>query len=100
MKKAAYFGAVATVPSPNTEEYATVHEATREPLMFPSPGEHRPPETDDPLTAILRRGAQRLLGEAVEAEVDQWIATANSPPLSTARSIFAMTLSWSGDHGR
>jgi len=42
--------------------------------VFPTPGRHRPPETDDPLTAILRRGAQRLLGEAIEAEVDQWIA--------------------------
>jgi transposase-like protein len=74
MKKAAYFGAVDAVPSPNTEEYATMHEAIHEPLAFPSLGRHQPPPTDDPLTAILRQGAQKLLGQAIEAEVEQWIA--------------------------
>ena len=51
-----------------------MHEANTESLSFPSAGRHQPPTTDDPLTAILRQGAQRLLSQAVEAEVEQWIA--------------------------
>src|SRR5512144_2792382 len=36
----------------------------------------RPPdEIDDPLTAILRSGARRLLEQAVEAEVEAFLAT-------------------------
>jgi putative transposase len=50
-----------------------MHEAIRESFSFPTPGEHLPPESDDPLTAILRQGAQRLLEQAIEAEVEQWI---------------------------
>ena len=30
--------------------------------------------TDDPLTAVLRKGARRLLADAVEAEVEAFIA--------------------------
>jgi len=57
-------------------------EPTTEPLSFPSPP---PPEVspedslaagrvpDDPLTACLRDGARRMLIQAVEAEVAQWV---------------------------
>lgn len=51
-------------------------EPTIEPISFPSPPEAfadagRVP--DDPLTACLRDGAQRMLIQAVEAEVAQWV---------------------------
>ena len=53
-------------------------EPTTEPLSFPSPP---PPEVfadagrvpDDPLTACLRDGARKMLIQAVEAEVAQWV---------------------------
>jgi transposase-like protein len=71
MKKAAYFGAVDAVPSPNTEEYATMKQATDSPFCFPTAAD---PSVDDPLTDVIRRGARTLLAQAVEAEVEQWIA--------------------------
>jgi len=51
-------------------------EPTTEPLSFPSPPEvfddaGRVP--DDPLTGCLREGARRMLIQAVEAEVAQWV---------------------------
>lgn len=46
-------------------------DATTEPLVFPTSPD---PASGDPLTAILRQGARRLLSQAVEAEVEQWIA--------------------------
>jgi transposase-like protein len=70
MKKAAYFGSVEAVPSPNTEEYATVHQATCEPFAFPS---SQPAGVEDPLTEVIRQGAKTLLAQAVEAEVAAWI---------------------------
>ena len=41
-----------------------------QPLAFPSPAGTSP---DDPLTTILRQGAQTLLAQAIEAEVADWI---------------------------
>ena len=36
----------------------------------------RQPDTiDDPLTAVLRNGARRLLAQAIEAEADAFLAT-------------------------
>src|SRR5690606_28879154 len=70
MKKAAYFGCVQPHPVPYAEEYATMHEATAEPIPFPS---RTAASSDDPLTAILRQGAQQLLAQAIEAEVAAWI---------------------------
>jgi putative transposase len=32
----------------------------------------QPDEIDDPLTALLRSGARRLLEQAIEAEVEAW----------------------------
>lgn len=46
-------------------------DATTGSFPFPATPD---PAAGDPLTAILRQGAQRLLGQAVEAEVEQWIA--------------------------
>jgi len=34
----------------------------------------QPEETDDPLTAVLRSGARRLLAQAVEAEAEAFLA--------------------------
>ncbi|HEX7009803.1 MAG TPA: IS256 family transposase [Phycisphaeraceae bacterium] len=47
-----------------------MHEATAEPIPFPS---RTAASSDDPLTAILRQGAQQLLAQAIEAEVAAWI---------------------------
>src|SRR4051794_35178600 len=49
------------------EEYAAVEESNTLPISGPMPA------TKDALTDILRRGARRLLAEAVEAEVAAWI---------------------------
>jgi len=49
------------------EEYAAVHESTTLPITGPIPA------AKDALTEILRDGARRLLAEAVEAEVLDWI---------------------------
>lgn len=46
-------------------------DAITESFPFPTSSD---PASDDPLTAILRQGARRLLSQAVEAEVEQWIA--------------------------
>ena len=35
----------------------------------------QPDEIDDPLTAVLRTGARRLLEQAIEAEVEAFFAT-------------------------
>lgn len=43
-----------------------MHEDSDAPTTIPAPGR-------DVLTAILRDGAQRLLGQAIETEVDAWI---------------------------
>ena len=46
-------------------------DSTTDSLAFPSP---EALAAADPLTDILRQGAQRLLTQAIEAEVEQWIA--------------------------
>jgi hypothetical protein len=35
----------------------------------------RPDEIEDPLTAVLRSGARRLLAQAIEAEAEAFLAT-------------------------
>jgi transposase-like protein len=49
------------------QRYATMQEVSTSSVSFPST------PSRDALTEILRSGAQRLLAEAVEAEVRQWI---------------------------
>ena len=44
----------------------------------------RQPDTvDDPLTAVLRSGARRLLAQAIEAEADAFLAEMKSVQLRT-----------------
>ena len=46
----------------------------------------RQPDTiDDPLTAVLRSGARRLLAQAIEAEADAFLATMKSVQLADGR---------------
>src|SRR5687767_15949407 len=46
----------------------------------------RQPETiDDPLTAVLRSGARRLLAQAVEAEAEAFLAAMKGVPLPDGR---------------
>ncbi len=46
----------------------------------------RQPDTvDDPLTAILRSGARRLLAQAIEAEADAFLATMKAVQLADGR---------------
>ena len=46
----------------------------------------RQPETiDDPLTAVLRNGARRLLAQAIEAEADAFLATMKGMQLADGR---------------
>src|SRR4051812_50179030 len=45
----------------------------------------RPQEADDPLTAILRSGARRLLAQAIKAEAEAFLATMKGVPLPDGR---------------
>src|SRR5215207_6396457 len=45
----------------------------------------QPDEIDDPLTAILRSGARRLLAQAVEAEAEAFLATMKGVRLPDGR---------------
>ena len=42
-------------------------------------------EVDDPLTAVLRNGARRLLAQAIEAEADAFLATMKGVQLPDGR---------------
>ena len=46
---------------------------------------HQPDEVDDPLTAILRSGARRLLAQAVEAEAEAFLAEMKGRQLPDGR---------------
>ena len=48
-------------------EYATMYESNNSTIALPAVS------SKDVLTAILREGAQRMLAQAVEAEVAEWI---------------------------
>ena len=45
----------------------------------------QPEEAEDPLTAILRSGARRLLAQAVEAEAEAFLATMTDMRLPDGR---------------
>ena len=45
----------------------------------------QPDEMDDPLTAVLRNGARRLLAQAVEAEAEAFLAEMQSLRLPDGR---------------
>jgi len=66
MKKAAYLGCVQGTQTLYAKEYATMQDATTDPIPFPLPDSSA--IAQDPLTEVLRRGALRLLVQAVEDE--------------------------------
>ena len=45
----------------------------------------QPNEIDDPLTALLRSGARRLLEQAIEAEVEAFLASRKELKLADGR---------------
>jgi len=49
------------------KEYAAMAESTTQSLAFPESS------TKDVMTEILRKGAQRMLTQAIQQEVDEWI---------------------------
>jgi putative transposase len=49
------------------KEYAAMAESTTQSLAFPESS------TKDVMTEILRKGAQRMLTQAIQEEVDEWI---------------------------
>jgi hypothetical protein len=53
--------------SPFPQEYATMAERNSSTVLFPGIS------SKDVLTDVLRQGAQRMLAQAVEAEVAEWI---------------------------
>jgi len=65
--KAAYIGCIRKRPRPFFKEYATVRHSNEK--VAEVPGE----SARDILTEVLRDGAQRMLTEAIEAEVTEWI---------------------------
>jgi transposase-like protein len=68
LKKAAFLGLNLVIDDPIlTRRNATMQEVSTTARSFPSTGSR------DALTEVLRSGAQRLLAEAVEAEVAEWI---------------------------
>src|SRR5688572_18050236 len=71
MKKAAYLGCVRGTQTLYAKEYATMPDATTDPIRLPSPDPSGTPH--DALTEVLRRGALRLLVQAVEDEAAAWI---------------------------
>jgi transposase-like protein len=68
LKKAAFLGLNLVIDDPIlTRRNATMQEVSTTALSFPSTNSR------DALTEVLRSGAQRLLAEAIEAEVREWI---------------------------
>ncbi|MCP1845943.1 transposase-like protein [Bradyrhizobium sp. USDA 4538] len=53
---------------------------------FVSPTRSTPDEIDDPLTNVLRAGARQLLAQAVEAEVETFLATVKDLKLADGRA--------------
>jgi putative transposase len=51
------------------QEYATMRENTKQVVSFPAA------TSQDVLTNILRDGAQRMLAQAIDAEIAEWIET-------------------------
>src|SRR5260370_16484385 len=70
LKKAASCGCKCSLyPSAHkAKEYATMNDSSVDTAVLPLPESSR-----DVLSGILREGAQRLLVQAVEAEVASWI---------------------------
>ena len=54
---------------PIPQEYATMRESTKQVVSLPAA------TSQDILTNILRDGAQRMLAQAIDAEIAEWIET-------------------------
>ena len=67
LKKAAYLGLNVVAFSPFPQEYATMAERSSSTVSFPGIS------SKDVLTDVLRQGAQRMLVQAIETEVAEWI---------------------------
>jgi transposase-like protein len=67
-----------TCPDLSKERYAMTSHSTVVPLC-------QPEEREDPLTAVLRSGARRLLAQAVEAEAEAFLATMQAMRLPDGR---------------
>ncbi len=55
------------VNDPIPQEYATMRERNDSTLALPATS------SQDVLTGLLRQGAQRMLAQAIDAEVAEWI---------------------------
>ena len=53
--------------NPIPKEYATMAERSTESVQFPGVG------AKDVMTEILREGAQRMLVQAIQEEVEEWV---------------------------
>ena len=68
LRRAAYFGdSLQHQLAELAKEYAAVEKSTTPPIVQPTTSSH------DVLTEVLRDGAKRLLAEAIQAEVADWI---------------------------
>jgi putative transposase len=68
LRRAAYFGdSLQHQLAELAKEYAAVEKSTTLPIVQPTTSSH------DVLTEVLRDGAKRLLAEAIQAEVADWI---------------------------
>jgi len=67
LKKAAYPPGMAVLATNQLKGYATLGQDTHKSPTTPATG------TDDPLTALLQRGARELLRDAVEAELQSFL---------------------------
>lgn len=68
MKEAAYFGTKVSWFNHYPREYATMHESTIDRFIVPVP------QSQDVMTEILRAGAQKMLADMIQAEVEDWLA--------------------------
>ena len=52
----------------------------------------QPDAVDDPLTAVLRDGARRLLAQAIEAEAETFLASMREARLRTGATVSCDTV--------
>src|SRR4051812_33127071 len=79
VRKAAYRGRCLKPARTSTRERYAMNEDTSI-VHF-----RQPDEIDDPLTALLRSGARRLLEQAIEAEVEAFLASKKDLKLADGR---------------
>lgn len=67
LKRAACFGRKWFATTTFPREYATVHESSVDQAIVPAPGSR------DVMTEILRAGAQKMLAQMIQQEVEDWL---------------------------